>query len=205
MSAGELARLSARQDVMDHGPSSQSPEFSYQHFMRPPRQTAAGAADEAWAFVTTRGLQATTMLGVGGELTSAALDDLGDAMHTVQDFTSPAHTNSNGEPYTWRGPLGENVRYAGHYFGEEGPQVNWARFGEAIRLTMALVVQYVPNAARERGLTAENLDEEAAKRIGAYITSFFATMPGSMFGPSRAMQEGAARQCALGNPAACDH
>jgi RHS repeat-associated protein len=203
MSAGELARLGARQDVMDHGPNSQSPEFSYQHFMRSPRQNAAEATDEAWSFVTTRGLQATTMLGPGGELTAAALDDLGDAMHTIQDFTSPAHTNGNYEPYIWRGPLGENARYIGHYLGEEGPQVDWARFGQAIRLTMAMVVQYASDAARKRGLSAENLDAEAAKRVGAYISSFFSTMPGSIFGPSRAAQEDAARQCALGNPAAC--
>jgi len=204
LSSGELARLTARQEVMDYGPSSQSPKFSHQHFMRSARQTATQGAHEAWSFVTTQGLPATGKLGAGGALSLAALDDLGDAMHTVQDFTSPAHANSNGEPYIWRGPLGENVRYIGHYIGEEGPQKDWARFGQAIRLTMALLIQYAPRAARERGLTATNLDAEAAKRISAYVTSFFSTMPGSMFGPSQAMQEDAARQCALGNPAACN-
>ena len=76
----------------------QSPEGSYKPLMHGPSQSAAAGA--AWDFVVVRILQAQTMMLPGsGELTSEALSSLGDAMHTVRDFASPAHTNGNFEPF----------------------------------------------------------------------------------------------------------
>jgi hypothetical protein len=38
-----------------------------------------------------------------GEIKPAALNEFGQALHTVTDRTSPAHTNQNGNPREWSG------------------------------------------------------------------------------------------------------
>jgi RHS repeat-associated protein len=194
LSSGEIAQLVGRQAIMDQ---DQSPGGSYKHFMHGPNQSAAAAAGEAWDFVTTRILQAQSMmLTSNGQFTSEALASLGDAAHTVEDFASPAHTNGNFEPFLWRGMLQENVRYAAHWWAEEDASQDWARFGLAVRLTMALMVQAAPKEMAERGLTTQNFESQFEQRMSDYVRR----MEGFPTSPAK---QDADRQCALGNPAAC--
>jgi RHS repeat-associated protein len=199
LSAGEIQQLAARQYAMD---GDQSPGGSYKHFMRSPGQTADEATEESWSFVSTRLLQATTMLGPNGELTSASLSSLGDAMHTLQDFTSPSHTDSSGMPFVWRGFVREGINLVGHWWGENSPDVNWSRFGMAVKLTMGAYIQADPEGAAKLGLTSENLDAEFATRMGNYVSSFYSFSQGYSGKPSE-LGVNSARLCALGNPAAC--
>jgi hypothetical protein len=139
-------------------------------------------------------------LGQGGTFTPESLSNFGDALHTIQDFTSPAHTGDTGEPYIWRGPLGENIRFFGHFAHEFSPAVDWSRFGWAIRLTMAAYLQLDPVGAGKHGLTSKNFDSEASKRIGNYVDSFYNSTPSFYnFEKLSPVEVDAARQCALGN------
>jgi len=137
--------------------------------------------------------------GLNGSFTSVSLDWLGDAIHTAEDYTSPMHTSPSGEPLVWRGALHGGFQ---HWQGENSPSDNWADFGKAIRLTMAAFMQANPELAKKHGLTDATFDAEADRRISQYVENFF-LMSGNVMGTDR-NKEGAARQCALGNPAACE-
>jgi hypothetical protein len=119
-------------------------------------------------------------------------------MHTLEDMTSPMHTTDDGTPRTWEGYGFMGYKGAAHWAGENDPSDSWARFGWAVRLTLAAYVQVDPVAAAKHGLNGNNFEQEANRRISAYIDNYFAMKKGSH------MQEEAARQCALGNPAACN-
>ena|SRR5579871_1621440 len=82
---------------------------------------------------------------------------------------------------------------------EASPMADWSRIGEAIRLTMAAYMQANPTAAAQHGLTDKTFDAQAQKRIEDYVHWFY---QGSSFANNDIAEE-AARQCALGNPAAC--
>jgi len=85
-----------------------------------------------------------------------------------------------------------------HWLGENEPSDSWSRFGWAIRVTLAAYVQANPIGAAQHGITARNFEDEANRRISDFIDSEF-IIKGDQRG------EELARQCALGNPAACDH
>lgn len=83
------------------------------------------------------------------------------------------------------------------------PSQDWSRIGYAIRLTMAAYLQ--SGAGCEAGrqcLTTANFESQVTKNIEDYVDSFYHQFV--PLGPGNdAIQEDAARQCALGNPAAC--
>jgi hypothetical protein len=76
---------------------------------------------------------------------------------------------------------------------------DWSRIGQAVRLTMAAYMQANPVEAAEHGLNDQTFDAMAQKRIQDYVHWFY---QGSSF-MNNGVKEEAARQCALGNPAAC--
>jgi len=193
MSAGELAALRNEQYVMD---KDQKPADQYKHAMRTPGQSVDAETNEMWNFVASKMQQAQQGVS-GGTFTAAGLAALGDAIHTVEDYTSPMHTSASGEPMVWYGALHGGLA---HWEGEASPMADWSRIGEAVRLTMAAFMQANPVEAANHGLTPSTFNAEANKRIEDYVRSFYA---GSDFQQSNVIQEDAARQCALGNPAAC--
>ncbi len=199
VSAGELQHLIARQYAMD---KDQSPSRQYTHAMRQPGQSAEDASNRMWSFVATNIAGANATLGRNGSFTSTSLDWLGDAIHTVEDYTSPMHTSASGEPLVWGGGA-HPIQALGHWQGENSPSDNWADFGKAIRLTMAAFMQANPELARKNGLTEATFDAEANRRISDYVDRFY-RMSGNVMSSDH-LKEAAARQCALGNPAACDH
>jgi hypothetical protein len=51
----------------------------------------------------TQAIQGTD---ASGKMSSDALNHLGDAMHTLEDMTSPMHTTDDGTPLVWYGRFG---------------------------------------------------------------------------------------------------
>jgi hypothetical protein len=103
VSAGELRRLITRRITMDSF-TNQSGERAYVHAMRGLWQSTADASSQIWGFVASRLEEATR-----SHSTAAGLDALGDAVHTIQDYTSPAHTTAAEEPRLWW-PMRHRVR-----------------------------------------------------------------------------------------------
>jgi hypothetical protein len=114
----------------------------------------------------------------------------------------PVHTADDGTPLVWYGRFGKRgTNGLLHFMGENDPSDSWARFGEAIRLTLAAYVQANPIGAAKHGLNADNYVTEANHRISDFVYQYYRLY--SKKGDPIA--EDAARQCALGNPAACNH
>ena len=117
------------------------------------------------------------------------------------------HMSDAGVPIVWRGSLSELAHLPAHFAGENSASDDWSRFGQAIRLTLAAFVQASPGQAKRAGLSAANLDRIANQRISRYIEHYFNSLT-PLFSRTHGggYSEGerdAARQCALGNPAAC--
>ena len=81
--------------------NTQTPGLSYMHSIRAPGQSVTGAKAETAAFVADMIAQGKAA-AAGGHM-GAALHDAAIAMHAQMDATSPAHTDSNGDPKVWRG------------------------------------------------------------------------------------------------------
>jgi hypothetical protein len=116
------------------------------------------------------------------------------------------HTDHAFMPMVWSGgywpPSGWGPGLV-HVLGEDSPDRDWSRIGFAVRLTMAAYLQ--SGAGCESGkkcLTADNFEYEFQRNMTNYVSNFYATHNA---GRNSAIEEDAARQCALGNPAACDH
>jgi len=199
VSAGELNELRKMQYVMDADQSDQNT-----HSMANRNQSSQDALTGTWRFVSAQMAMIPGNIGLGGTLTTAGLDELGSALHTVQDYTSPMHTDSNFNPMEWRGgywPPWKLGPGAAHVLGESNPASDWSRIGLAVRLTMAAFLQ--SGAACESGrrcLTEANFETEFRRNVEDYVSHHYAFLPS--VGGSPAIED-AARQCALGNPAAC--
>lgn len=201
VSSGELQRLVNRQFIMDK--NWNAPVNQYMHAMsnglsKPPQSNAEATA-KMWDFVSDDIREAKAGAhGWFGNFTDRSLVFLGDAIHTLQDYTSPVHRNDSGKALPW---MGYDLNAVGHMAGENTPMRNWSRIGWAIRITMAAFMDVNPEQAAQNGLTPATFDREAQKRINKYINSFYSQYNGMLaFRPG---EIDAARQCALGNPAAC--
>jgi RHS repeat-associated protein len=196
-SSGELNSLRARQYSMDADQSDQN-----DHAMANKGQPSQDALSAMWGIVSNDMSAVAVGKNSDGTLDNFGLYNLGGAMHTLEDFTSPMHTNSSFMPMEWDGGYwppsgwGPGLR---HVSGEEAPYQDWSRIGFAVRLTMAAWLQ--SGAPCEKGkqcLTEQNFYSEVEKNITSYVNN---TYHGSQGSP---IQEDMARQCALGNPAACN-
>jgi hypothetical protein len=119
---------------------------------------------------------------------------------TGKGWASP-HTSASGKPFVWYGVTADPLGALEHWQGENKPNDNWADFGWGIRLTMAAFMQANPTLAAKKGLTETTFDAEANQRISTYVNNFY-RMSGNVMSVDP-LQQDAARQCALGNPAAC--
>lgn len=177
---------------------------SYMHALRDPSDSPERGSQRIWQHIADKLSEARAGVGGDGAFNGTGLVAFAEAVHAVQDWTSPSHTTASGQTNVWRGFSGENVRMFAHGFAENSPSDSWARFGLAVRLTMAAFLQANPAAASRTGLTSENIDAKATKRITDYVDRYY-RQPGGILGfsPGLEMRREAARQCALGNPAAC--
>jgi hypothetical protein len=113
------------------------------------------------------------------------------------------HTMVNGSAEPWGGTRSEWLALPAHSSGENQPSDNWARIGDAIRATMAAFMEANPVAAGNAKLTSSTFEAEARNRIEAFVGREYKSSPGTTSNGS-VVAEDAARQCALGNPAACN-
>jgi RHS repeat-associated protein len=201
VSAGELQHFIDRQYVMD---ADQSPDHQYMHAMRAPDQSPEDASNATWKFVADSISGASATLSSNGGFTSISLAWLGDAIHTVEDYTSPMHT-SNGMPLPWNGgfwPLKKWGPGLTHINGEDVPDIDWRAIGFAVRLSMASYLQVGAHCETGKGcLTNENFESEFQRNVQNYVQWYYSTVP--IYQRKSWLSEDAARQCALGNPAAC--
>jgi len=200
VSAGELQHLIDRQYIQDK--NWNRPQDQFMHAMsngttKPP-QSSAEATTKMWSFVADDIQEANATLHADSTFSDRSLVLLGDAIHAVQDYTSPMHRTDAGEAIPW---TGYSLGAVHHWAGESSPNRDWARIGWAVRLTMAAFMQANPEQAKARGLTDRTFEKEAQKRISEYVRWF-----SSATGANKShMDEDRARQCALGNPAACQN
>ena len=111
LSAADRNILKNQQKVAD---SDQSTGCSYQHGMRAPGQTVAEAAELANDYVRKTIKTARSLEKQGKH--NEALQALGDAMHTLQDATSPIHKGF--QQWDGLGSLGKLQKAKQHADGE---------------------------------------------------------------------------------------
>ena len=202
VSAGELRQLVRQQYIMDQ---DQWPADQYMHAMangqaRPP-QSSSAAAGQMWDWVAWNMNDANANLRRDGSFSDLSLLRLGNAIHTVQDYTSPEHVSAAGQLLPWNGSF--RFGAAIHVLGEISPDEGWAGIGQAIRLTRAAFMQANPAQAASHGLTSATFEKEANRRINDYVDQFYNGIRIAAGETFERQREGA-RQCALlGNPAAC--
>jgi RHS repeat-associated protein len=181
-------------DDFDQG--AQSPSNAYKHGMRAPNQSPSEAAALTAAFITNNLQSARSLSGSGTDITQAALTAFADAEHALTDEGSPEHRDPTGAPRVWTGHLWD---YPAHVLGEISPAVDWYGFGQSIRNALAGFAEAFPEK-----LSPSNVDAEAQQRIANAVQNYFAPLMSAENPGAIAIQEEAARQCALGNRAACD-
>lgn len=101
---GELKRISS---WVDRIPGGQTKAHNHEHAMKSPGEdpvAAKRAIDQ-----NIQGHEQAAQKSQGGtpehasDIKTSALDEFGQALHTVEDRTSPAHTDQNGNPRDWSG------------------------------------------------------------------------------------------------------
>jgi RHS repeat-associated protein len=201
VSSGELNVLRARQYSMDADQSDQN-----RHSMANTGQSSQDALNGMWNYVRDEmNIVTSSTVGSGNSLNITGVNALGDAIHTLEDYTSPMHTDHAFMPMEWDGGTWPPSKWGpglNHVLGEQSPDQDWSRIGLAVRLTMAAYLQSGEGCqSGKRCLTADNFEYEFQQNMTEYVNNFYATHNA---GASSEAQKDAARQCALGNPAACD-
>ena len=153
-----------------------------------------------WSYIAAGINGANATLSADGGFTPTSLEWLGQAIHTLQDYTSPVHTSASGAPLPWNGAGAFGISGVNHWARESSADKDWTRIGLAIRLTVAAFMETNPALAKSRGLTDATFRAQSDQRISQYVDWFY-SQPVENNEP--AWQRGAARLCALGNPAAC--
>ncbi len=132
-------------------------------------------------------------------LNDAALTYFGKAAHTLTDLGSPSHVAADGTPTTWYGLApwhwgGD----ASHVLGERDEAFDWYGIGQSVRNLIGGWIQGMPPEYASR-LGDPN---KAAQRAIESIVGHYYGYPDIT--NSSHLKEEEARQCALGNRAACD-
>jgi hypothetical protein len=173
------------------------PEFSNQHAMARPNQDSLEAVIELNSFVM-RGLDFARDSSSGGEtLTPSSLRAFGRAIHALADMGTPQHMTKDHTPIEWDGisslPL--------HFWRERGPASSWGGIGMSMRLIAAGTFYSLYKLTNKK---LPDFETFVRHQISDYVDRSFAGAGGRVVstGAGSIAQE-SARQCALGNPAAC--
>ncbi|QOY86796.1 RHS repeat domain-containing protein [Paludibaculum fermentans] len=185
-----LGQVSYNQDF---GPGAQDPGQSYTHSMCFSGQSAGACVAMINRFIDQNLALANDLSGGGRDLNDDAITAFAKAAHALTDMSSPAHVGADGMPIGW-----SNGRAAGlaHVYAERNASVDWFRAGQGMRLEIAGYARAFPYLAKKHG----NQDAWAQREIEHFVSSYFATEDPAV---RNHVAEDAARQCALGNPAAC--
>jgi len=132
--------------------------------MHAPGQSHEDASNATWNFIMDN-------------INSGLMHNFGAALHTIQDYASPTHTNALFEPYQWSGmgrsflPWDESFLIP-HFMGETVTIVSWDRLMMSVELTLAAYIEFDPVAAAKQGLTYDTLIGQSQKKTVAYIDSY---------------------------------
>jgi hypothetical protein len=195
LTSRQIAVIEHESYLMDFGDSGhqQDPARANEHGMAVPGQST----DTAWNGISAWvGRAFTNAYNSWGD---TSLGYFADGAHTVQDLGSPAHTDSAGNPITWGGGFIEGIV---HILHETSPEDSWLGIGNSIRNTVDLYSELHPDEAAAQGGAGNWAD----RAITSFVSNYYAGMTQSRgVDPlTNANNEDAARQCALGNRAACD-
>jgi RHS repeat-associated protein len=197
LSPGQISVIEQESYVMDFGDHGrqQDPSRANEHGMCQPGQ----GSDACWKGIAT---WVDTAFGNSQNSSGdASLQYFADALHTVQDLGSPEHVGPGG-PKTWSGGTIEGIA---HIFGESSPEEGWDGIGTSIRNSVNLFALAHPDVAKQQGGT----DRWSENAINSFVDGYFSNKGSalsSMPHPgAEANKEEGARQCALGNKAACDN
>jgi hypothetical protein len=186
LSAGQLRTINQQHHAMDQA-SFQGNSPTFDHAM-----LDKGQGQDVGQRLMGNSIQINLRLATGLG-TSAALKSFGRALHTIQDFYSPAHTTDSGQLLEWSGYSGDLA----HRFREDSFADSWFRFGQAAKATLRAFIQVDPVGAMNAGLTPVTLEAILRRRVGDALDVYF-------LGSSATVAEReAALLCALGTSAAC--
>jgi hypothetical protein len=166
--------------------------------MAKPGQSPEEAAQATQEHVDGDLAAAQALLNPDGSFSKLSLEHMGNAIHTLQDTTSPMHTDSSGIELPT--PIGFTQSFS-HFLGEDSPSKSWMGFGQGIRFSLAVPLYVSPEymAQRKQGsITYRNVDHVADDRISNMVQAY------SNVHRWTPLREEQTRECALGNPAACD-
>jgi RHS repeat-associated protein len=173
----------------------QDPANSNWHSQCTPGQSLDACSAGISSYINSELGRAKT-LGDSFGLVDEALTHFGRASHDLADMGSPFHVRGDGTPTTWNG-----IRGAGglsHIIGEQLDDEDWGRIGQSIRnVVSGFFAAFPEQAARLLGSPDKAADRAINNFVDRRIHGRLAQHPMS------GIEEGAARQCALGNPAAC--
>ncbi len=192
-----IERVSAAQDSVIPGQFSKNASW---HAQCSSGQSMSVCKDAIANHIQTN-LAAARNLGDVQGLSDAALTYFAIAAHTLTDKGSPSHTAPNGDPTTWGGIFGPGAWSAdiAHIRGEENEAQSWSGIGRSVR---NLVDNFFDTFPEEAGRTFHGASASAvSQRAIEQIVSAYYENPSAV---PHLNEEDAARQCALGNPAACD-
>lgn len=187
-----LKKVSADQDSISKG--GQKPENSNWHGQCTPSQNMTQCGAGINSYVNGNLAIASVQANLFG-LTDVALTYFGKAGHTLTDLGSPSHAAPDGTPTTWNGIFGEGS--LGHVMGESDEAVDWYGIGQSVRNLIGGFVQAFPEDASKLG----DPDRAAQRAIEGIVGRYYGFPDHSN---SSHLKEEMARQCALGNRAACN-
>jgi RHS repeat-associated protein len=187
-----IKRVSANQDSVFSG--GQEPKNSNWHGQCAPGQSMTQCGQGIANHINTNLAKARAVGDVQG-LSDSALTYFGIAGHALTDLPSPSHSAPDGTPTTWNGIFGEGA--LGHVMGERDESLDWYGIGQSVRNLIAGFVQAFPEDASKLG----DPDRAAQRAIEGIVGRYYGFPDRSN---SSHLKEEMARQCALGNRAACN-
>ncbi|MCE5308350.1 MAG: RHS repeat-associated core domain-containing protein [Acidobacteriales bacterium] len=200
LSRSQLKLLNRVSWDADFGSGNQVPARSYTHAMCFPGQSGGACAAMIGGFVYER-LSSANRLSMGGaNITAAALSAFGEAVHALIDMGDPAHFRE--EALAWGNGSSESVM---HYLGESSESVNWAGVGQSIRMTISAGLVALPELVKRQGDPQAWMNRTITDYVQRHFVHRSRTcgMMNNEGNYSGYAEEEEARQCALGNPAAC--
>jgi RHS repeat-associated protein len=190
-----IERVSASQDSLIPGQLAKNANW---HGQCSPGQGAAACSTGIANHINTN-LAAAKKLGDAEGLSDAAFTYYAIAAHTLADKGSPSHTEPDGTPTTWFGlsPWHALADIA-HVWEERDEWQAWYGYGQSVRNdTNAFFFAFREDA--NSLFDGESANQVANSAIESVVNAHLSIAP--MQSP---IEEDALRQCALGNPAACD-
>jgi RHS repeat-associated protein len=199
LSGDELKQLKNVNWAMDFGPGQQDPSKSNEHSMCAPGQGTAACLGGIENVLFTD-MQAASVFP-----RSTALSIVGQAMHTIADWTSPTHVSDSGIPYTWNAPPIFSGTFIGHIKGEASMYANPGRYYLGVQLMVSMYLKRFPEETGKFKNLNSWIMQDARRRAYSLMPPEIPSSSFDYFSWSKERDQMAERmaQCWAGNPAAC--